>query len=217
METLQESLLILQRNSREIWLRTNLMIENEYHKIDAHEIGPQLTLFLSLFYMTIIESCSYLDEFENVFGVKSEKKYQKRILIVKRSTKPFIKKIKEWNDLREFRNSIVAHNLRKKDGKMALTKENLDYNTPRTMFDLVLLSNCITLTQNIINSEFNNELNEAVGSMQDTLHYDFKIGFSKEEVSQITLELIKDVNKLIPLQGRNYLIRNLRLSNWNKL
>ena len=68
----------------------------------------QLTLLTSLFYMTVIDAQSFIDEYEEVFGIKTGKDFFGEVFDCKKINKPLIAKIKEWKDLKDFRNHLLA-------------------------------------------------------------------------------------------------------------
>jgi hypothetical protein len=61
-----------------------------------------------------ILTCSFLDEWEQQLTPIKIPEYADRILKLKNVTKPFTKRIKKWSSLDDFRNIVLAHNLRVK-------------------------------------------------------------------------------------------------------
>jgi hypothetical protein len=56
----------------------------------------------------IMESLSFMDEFDNYF-IHTEPEYHKRMLDIGKITEPVRIRINRWTDLKRFRNNIVAH------------------------------------------------------------------------------------------------------------
>jgi len=218
MKLLVESIKILTRFAKETGNRTILMVDFGFVKTGFDNVNDKKwTLFNSLFYMTVIDACSYLDEYEQVFGIKTEKKFNDRVLIVKAINKPLIKKIKEWKDLNLLRNQLLAHNLRQgKNGYFIFGVTNLDYNAPRTITDLFLLSNLIQFSTETINSEFNNELNV---SNDETLKKIKPLNniLSKDDVSSITIKLLELANIEKIRQKRVYNFSEKKNMDWDKI
>jgi hypothetical protein len=218
MNKLVESLQIMIRFAREMGYRNQLLVDFEFPTKDSEKIiDKELTLFNSLFYMTVIDSVSFLDEYQQVFGVKTEKKYKERIIITKAINKPLISKISEWKDLREFRNNLLAHNLRKgKNGDYIFSIENIDYNAPRNLNDLFLLTNLIQFSADTIYSEFENEIKEFASEITKEIKKNDRI-LSKEDVSKITIELLNKANKEKIRNNRKYDFRVNTFIDWNKI
>jgi hypothetical protein len=218
MNKLVESIQIMTRFAREMGYRNQLLVDFEFPTKDSKKIiDKELTLFNSLFYMTVIDSVSFLDEYQQVFGVKTEKKYKDRIIITKAINKPLISKICEWKDLRDFRNNLLAHNLRKgKNGDYIFSIENLDYNAPRNLYDLFLLTNLIQFSTHTINSEFENEIKEFASKTTKDIKPNNRI-LTKDDVSKITIELLNKANMEKVRNNRNYVFRINSIIDWDKV
>jgi len=218
MNKLVESIQIMTRFAREMGYRNQLLVDFEFPTKDSDKIiDKDLTLFNSLFYMTVIDSVSFLDEYQQVYGVKTEKKYKDRIIITKAINKPLISKICEWKDLRDFRNNLLAHNLRKgKNGDYVFSIENLDYNAPRNLYDLFLLTNLVQFSTDTIYSEFVNEIKEFASKTTKNIRPNDRI-LSKDDVSKITTELLKKANMEKIRNNRVYAFRINSIIDWNKV
>jgi hypothetical protein len=218
MNKLVESIQIMTRFAREMGYRNQLLVDFEFPTKKSEKIiDKELTLFNSLFYMTVIDSVSFLDEYQQVFGVKTENKYKDRIIITKAINKSLISKICEWKDLRDFRNNLLAHNLRKgKNGDYIFSIENLDYNAPRNLNDLFLLTNLIQFSTDTINSEFENEIKEFASKTTRDIKPNNRI-LSKDDVSKITIELLKKANREKIRNNRDYVFRINSIIDWNKV
>ena len=217
MNKLVESTQILTRFAREMGYRNQLLVDFEFPTKDANKIiDKDLTLLNSLFYMTVIDSVSFLDEYQQVYGVKTETKYKDRIRITKAINKPLISKICEWKDQRDFRNNLLAHNLRKgKNGDFVFSIEDLNYNAPRNLNDLFLLTNLIQFSADTIFSEFENEIKEFASKTTREIKPIDRV-LSKDDVSKITIELLKKVNLEKTRYNRDYAFRINSLIDWNK-
>jgi hypothetical protein len=218
MNKLAESIQIMTRFAREMGYRNQLLVDFEFPTKDSSKIiDKDLTLLNSLFYMTIIDSVSFLDEYQQVYGVKTETKYKDRIIITKAINKPLISKICEWKDLRDFRNNLLAHNLRKgKNGDFVFSIENLDYNAPRNLNDLFLLTNLIQFSTDTIYSEFENEIKEYASKSTKEIKPNYRI-LTKDDVSKITTELLNKANLEKTRNKRDYAFRINSIIDWNKV
>lgn len=82
--------------------------------------------------------------------------------------KPVFKKINEWDEIKDFRNNILAHNLRvQKSGYTSVfTSKGLSgYNIPEKPTDFAFLVQCIDLIKQIIYKMFRNEYDEVVSQV----------------------------------------------------
>ena len=217
MRKLVESIQIITRFAREIGNRSKLIVDFNFPKQNADNInGENLTLLNSLLYMTLIDSVSFLDEYQQVFGVKTEKNYIDRIIITKAINKPLISRITDWKYLRNLRNILLAHNLRKgKNGEFIFNIQNLDFNAPRTINDLFLLSNLIQFSTETINSEFEKEIKNFGLKTTPELIVNSRI-LSKDDVSKITVDLLIKANIEKKRYNRNYDF-TIKTIDWNRV
>jgi hypothetical protein len=98
----------------------------------------------------VVQSCSYLDEYDNYFTIKNFPNEKERILKLKRIVKPAYKKIKSWKDLKKMRNNIIAHNHRVNGESIYDSVEKVTYIVPSSNEEYTLLADLIfIITQNI--------------------------------------------------------------------
>src|SRR5688572_19628185 len=119
------------------------------------------TIHEALVYQILLKSCSFLDEWNKVFGVKTEPKDKDKILIVKKVAKAPYKCISSWSQLRNFRNEMIAHNHRDKDGKNVFIQGH-SYNSPQSNGEIYLLVFCIKRMVDVIYSFFKNEVEKVI-------------------------------------------------------
>lgn len=188
-----ESIQIMTRFTKEIENNCSLIVNFNLHQLENDNTDPlKSTLLNSLFSMSIINSLSFLDEYNQEFGVRNENRFNNRIKDVKIINEPFIKKINEWSDLSKLRNQFLAHNLRiGKHGKYIFTQEEITYNAPRTVNDLFLLCNLIGLSTQTIHLEFHAEFKN-YRKTQKISNITPSMSLSKEDVSKITSNLIRE-------------------------
>jgi hypothetical protein len=204
------------RFSKEIGYRCNLIVDFKFHKGFSDMNPKNLTLLNSLFYMAVIDSYSYLAEYDQVFGHKTENEFNERIIDVKTINKSLINKIKEWKDLGNYRNQLLAHNLRQgKNGDFIFGLEAVNYNAPRTINDLFLLSNLVQFATQTIRLEFSDELSSwSPNDLKDNLSTSRIL--TKEDVSKITTDVL---NKAIGEMNRLNKKYNFSIGEiiWDKL
>ena len=203
MNTLDESLLILRKLSHEIGFRTLLLLKGDIFKVQGdNNEGQKNIIFTTFIGMNIIDICSYLDEYEKIFGIKTENEYQMRILLIKKMCKPVVKEIKKWSDLKNIRNWMIAHNLRINHGKMLYNQLTLDYKVPKTIVEIELLSNCIQIIYSVISREFTEELKNA--SKQRIAKIKDKEFLTKEKCWNIINHLITEVDLKLEENSKPY-------------
>jgi len=204
MEKLIDTLLIFNKLYIEIGNRTIAMLKAEsYDSKKANSLGPDMSILNSLMDMNIIDSCSFLDEYEKYFGVNTEEKYKNKILEVKAICKPIIKQIKKWKDLRLVRNSFLVHNLRTRDNKMIFRRE-INFDAPRGIFEVELLSNLILLLFEVIEKEFKVELEYVKKNFKVNIS-PFK-GFTKDDCWKILDKVTTELNNNLKIYNRKYQI-----------
>ncbi len=100
------------------------------------------TIYEALVYQILLKACSYLDEWNKVFGIQTEDNDRDEIIKIKQLAKPAYKCISTWKHLREFRNEAIAHNHRDKNGEnIYLSKK--PFNSPQTTSEIYLLIFCL--------------------------------------------------------------------------
>jgi hypothetical protein len=216
MERIVESIRILSKLSKDIEFRMQWIVDFKYNKKSLETFSDkELNLFNSLFYMSLIDGVSYLDEYQEVFGKKTETIFNDRCIVAKAINKPFIRKINQWKDYRNLRNHLLAHNFRVGKNGNYIFNEVIDYNAPRNFNDLLLLSNLIQLSTQTVISEFELELNSLVDKVKRIKNNSLLL--TKEDVSKLTLELIKESIKIKVISNRNYTFKQNTDIDWNNL
>lgn len=159
------------------------------------------SLWVSTNSIIIIHTISFLDEYNNF--IKSEDPdLDATIKAIKKTVKPAIKQINEWKDLREFRNNVLAHNLRSEKMAVSIFNRGLgSYDIPQTGADFAVLVNCVSMIKKTFQSAFNIKL-EQVQRKIDRQKYPlkekrFKNGSEAEvAISRITQEINVNILQL---------------------
>jgi hypothetical protein len=216
MEKIIESVRILHKLSKDIVFRIQWIVDFKYNKKSLETFSDkELNLFNSLFYMSLIDGISYLDEYQEVFGKKTENSFNQRCIVVKAINKPFIRKINQWKDYRNLRNHLLAHNFRVGKNGDYIFNGILEYNAPRNFNDLLFLSNLIQLSTQTVISEFQLELNSHVDKAKQIKNNNVLL--TKEDVSKLTVELIKESEKIKVIKKRNYNFKQNTDIDWKDL
>ena len=155
---LHESLYIFLRYKQDIKYLFEYMIDLGYHSKNQDQWNlKEQTHYITLYNAILLNTCSYLDEYNNNFLANAENKFKDRILEVRKIAKPAFKKVNQWSDLREYRNHMIAHNFRINNNSFSFNMLG-QYNVPRTYRDIVLLRKYLMMIQGIIDGEFNIEM-----------------------------------------------------------
>jgi hypothetical protein len=185
--------------------RTIAMLKAEsYDSKKAKQLGPDMAVVTALMDMIILDSCSFLDEYNKGFGVTTEETYIKKILEIKSICRPIVLQINKWKDLRIVRNSFVAHNLRTKNNVMVF-RTLVNYNAPRGIFEVELLNHCIQLINKIIQIEFKDEIEYAKQNFK--LNISPFDGFTKDDCWQVVDNLVIRINQNLEQSNRSYIIK----------
>lgn len=131
--------------------------------IEAKNESTKIWLFLMVKYLTIIQTVSFLDEFDNFLGSNPEIPENEIVLVSKKIVQPAIDRIREWDGMRSVRNTLLAHNLRnrKKHNQFIFSENDLENaSIPNHISEYELLTKCIDLTMHIVSQPFRNHLAE---------------------------------------------------------
>ena len=114
--------------------------------------------------MLLIYANSFIDEWENL-GTQCNA--DSRVVNVRKTANPLIRRINQWTDLSTFRNTFLAHNFRDKKRNNALMREyETGINIPNSFGDFLLLRGCILYTKEILIREFPLEYNELLPQLK---------------------------------------------------
>ncbi|MDP4282953.1 MAG: hypothetical protein Q8891_00900 [Bacteroidota bacterium] len=109
--------------------------------------------YVALYNTIILNTCSFLDEYNKKFLLNSEPEFHERILQIKKIARPAFKKLDEWKELRQYRNHMIAHNFRVDGDEFSFYMLG-QYNAPRTYNDLVMLRKYLAMINTVIMEEF---------------------------------------------------------------
>ncbi|MEQ1798260.1 MAG: hypothetical protein ABL872_09920 [Lacibacter sp.] len=126
----------------------------------------ELFHYMTLFKHSIMEACSFLEEYQNNFYPMAEEEFKERVKFVRTAAKPILKKINEWKDLQTIRNELIAHPWRSKKGNEFSYKKIFTYNSPRNYIQLQFLRTYLTMMIGLIEAEFSHELSNLHQYMQ---------------------------------------------------
>lgn len=105
----------------------------------------------------LIIACSILDEYNKEVTVgKLPTDLKERLGRLKQMTKPIIHKLKRWPDLQKYRNNILAHNLKIKDGVSFFSDQFSlhTYRVPNTYLEFKLLVELLSILVRCVGDQF---------------------------------------------------------------
>jgi hypothetical protein len=138
---------------------------------------------------SIIQFCSFLDEYDKFNTKQIGLEYSQKIQKVRSKNYYAINRIKKWQNLFEFRNQIAAHNFDIKKGrsKESILKNNTKkvYNIPDTIDEKILFYKLIQKMCNNIFAEFSD--------VAESFDFDFNLN-SKINILNNKINLEKELN-----------------------
>jgi hypothetical protein len=152
--------------------------------------------------MILMESVSFIDEYEQSFFHRCEPEFKEMVIKAKKICQPVLRKVKEWKDLKNFRNQIVAHPWRDKNGNFVIPDLN-KHSIPRNWFEYVVLVNLMGYIFDIINSVFLLEMKKMFIYMQTLVPPD-KAKTAYHNLTDEHLDMAIEVNRIAKEQGHNY-------------
>jgi hypothetical protein len=163
---LYQSLFLLNNYSETINYLTAIMQEYSLTTLNPDDAEEALQQhYIALFKNVIMESCCFLEEYNDNFYRLVEQEYKERVQLSRTIAKPILDKIKEWKDLQKIRNEMFAHPWRAKGNQFSYTKI-FAYKAPRNFFELLALKTYIMLINTIVRQEFLVEWRATIEYMQ---------------------------------------------------
>jgi hypothetical protein len=129
---------------------TSAEIISQDHKRSVH--------YLTLFNHSLLEVCSFLEEYDKYFHSTSEEPFKKRIREFRKAASPAMEKVREWKDLRTYRNEMIAHPWRMGEENQLSYKKLLVYDVPKSYMQLQLCRLYLGIIIRLMDLEFEKEL-----------------------------------------------------------
>lgn len=162
------------------------------------------TVLIALINYVILETTSFLDEYDNKLVCKKNNEINSRIQEVKAICKPIMKKVKKWN-LQAYRNSIIAHPWYK-DGKSTVPNHD-EYYIPRNFIEVVILADYMNYIYTIINFEFKNEIEEAINTTKKEGKLPEVHSIDLNQTNEDMIKLAIEVDKLCKKFNKPYFLK----------
>lgn len=174
---------------------------NEFNIKPEYRITNTKTLLaIQIREFCIVNICSFLDEYEKFF-TKSyiEQTYENKIIEVKQVLKPFVNDIKKTYNLKDYRNHILAHNLRDNSKSLLMGDVQINYNFPKYSEEFNSINKIITLMIKIIINQFKDDLpqdywdDKVINSEKILLDRTKKV-FDIEKLEMIAQNFLKNID-----------------------
>jgi hypothetical protein len=155
-----ESLFILKRSYDNVVDIGELMWDYKLISADfVSEDHKRAVHYLALFNHSLLEICSFLEEYTKHLHKRSEDQFKGRIEEFKNAAQPIMDEIDKWKDLRNYRNEMIAHpwRIRRKDYEFSYPYL-LTYDVPKSYTQLQYCRFYIGIIVNLMELEFKDEL-----------------------------------------------------------
>lgn len=147
--------------------------------------------------MILILANSYLDELYTQLTPNKHPKYDKEILSYLSVINPALSRIKEWKDLKDFRNQFLVHNYRHKGASIFSKAHSIKkFKIPQTDREILLLAELICLINKQHYVFFPKEIDRALedgDKIIDRYSYDNKLINFREEFGIIEKSVVTNV------------------------
>ena len=167
----------------------------------------------------IIKAISFIDEWNNYFGVKTETKDQETILQIKSLTKPAYSALMAWKEMNSYRNQALAHNHRDKYQKN-IYLQNKKFDAPQTDDELLLVAFCIHKMSQVTSLFFQDEIIKIINILEKIIQENKNKNKGMYEFNNKCIQKIKSIDKditnsFIHYNFTNTLLDTLRKNNSN--
>ncbi|MHB1278532.1 MAG: hypothetical protein ACYC1Q_09040 [Bacteroidia bacterium] len=167
----------------------------------------------ALVYQILIKTCSFMDEWNSIFGVKTEKQDEELILKLKKIAKPASHNISFWKELRDFRNHYIAHNFRDSTGRNVFLNPKI-YHSPQSDEEIYLLIVSVDKMMALLNFFFPETVEESLL----TISTKSKVEVESMELSEIKRRLknIETIDHFISASNMKEHLLQIRVSNYKQ-
>jgi hypothetical protein len=109
--------------------------------------------------MIILLANSFLDEYHR-FVRSEDPEMMETTSNIKKAVKPAVKLIGQWKEREDFRNQVLAHNLRGKNDESVFERGLTSFDVPQQGADLHVLVSCVGMIREVFASAFREKLAE---------------------------------------------------------
>lgn len=148
------------------------LLDNDYELQEENEIYLD-TIYEALVYQILLKGISFIDEWDKIFGIRTEAEYKEEVQKIKAIAKPARKYISGWKGLRDFRNQAIAHNHRDDKGNNIYFIKKA-FHTPNGLAEIALFIYCIEKMVKVASAVLYEEWQRAITKpFQTGFEYDY--------------------------------------------
>lgn len=130
------------------------------------------TIYEALVHQILLKTCSFIEEWDKVFGPLTEPVFKEKVTEIKQIAKPARKFLNTWKGLKEYRNQAIAHNHRDKEGNNIYVSRKA-FHTPVGIGEMALMIFCIEKMAKIAGGLLYTEFQRAITHpFQNNSEYD---------------------------------------------
>lgn len=159
----------------------------------------ELVLYVNTSSMIIIQTNSFLDEYHQ-FVRSEEPEMMDTINNIKKIAKPALKLINQWEEREDFRNQVLAHNLRGKNGESVFERGLSSFDVPQQGADLHVLVSCIGMVKEVFESAFREKLAGVQAVLDSTIQPKATRRFDRSSfepaIESVRVEINDNIRKL---------------------
>lgn len=150
----------------ETYLSEEALLNSDIPERSEHSVDE--SVIESLWFQIIMQSCAFLEEWDEFLGVKTSDNDKEKIMALKKAVAPARKEIMKWRDIKSFRNEVIAHNMRNSKKEFSL-EEMHSYSCPQTSYEIFYLVKFLAEMMNIFKLYYPEEINSIIIRTQETL------------------------------------------------
>lgn len=141
----------------------------------------------------------FLDEWDDFLHQNASPEDKPTIENLKKIAEPAIKRIRQWKDMNEFRNTVIAHHLRKnkkfKKEYVFIGDHVKNLVIPDHISEILLLSEMISIATKIVIKPFEKEVKEFINELHTPKEIVFPKPIDFDAELQLVLTQIDDLVK----------------------
>ncbi len=182
----------------------SLSIENQDHlDVIKHNgfykyIRYQNSISIMSKNLIIIDSCSFIDEYQENLSPKNYNQYSEKILLLKKINSPAIKRVNKWKDLKKYRRTLLVHNLRIKGEYIYSLEEKEEYKIPNSNNEIELLVELLSIISKNIgfifpkivkNIDFKKKIRDHIDIIESRIDLDNEIKQIESKINKLKIEI----------------------------
>jgi hypothetical protein len=172
--------------------------------IDRVDDDTERVFYVNTSSMIIMQVNSFLDEYHQ-FVRSEEPEMMETISNIKKAVKRAIKLIGQWKEREDFRNQVLAHNLRGKNDESVFERGLTSFDVPQQGADLHVLVSCIGMIREVFASTFREKLAEVQRLLDSETRLKAARRYDRESfetaIESVRMEINENIRRLKQDQG----------------